>query len=323
MPHRVPESCRRCVQSAAWVSVGGNTLLAVVKWIAGIVSNSHAMIADALHSSVDVVGSIITLVMLKLSARQSSQRFPYGFGKLEDISALAIYIILVGAGAVIILRAVESLMIGHVTSPEPPALAAAALSIAVNVFMYYFISCGARQARSPSLRALGYENLVDALSSTAALIGIFGAMVGYPPFDPIAAICVAAFIIIESLKEIYETAQKLTDAALPVEVRRAIEASVLRAPYVRGILSLKSRHLGAKAHAEIDILVDADVSVESANLIATTVADRVRMEVDEIDSVRVISHPSAGQSVSESRLTALISTITTARAQASGGKETP
>ena len=100
--------CGKCIKSAAWVSVAGNIILAVVKWIAGIYCNSHALIADALHSSVDVLGSVITLVMLRLSKREASAKYPYGFGRLEDISALAIYIILVGAGGFIVLRAVET-----------------------------------------------------------------------------------------------------------------------------------------------------------------------------------------------------------------------
>ncbi len=283
--------CERCAKTAGWVSIAGNVCLAATKWAAGLACGSQALLADALHSSVDVVGSTITLVMLRLSRRPASTRYPYGFGKLEDVSALVIYLILVAAGSYIVADALHALLIGHMAPPALPALLAAALSIAVNAFMYYFISCAGRQVNSPSLIALGYENKVDALSSVAALLGIFGAILGFTPLDPVAAIIVAGFIISESARELYHTAQRLTDKALPRTVRAELARCVTSTPHVRGLLAAKTRHLGGASHADVDILVDAELSVETACAVADSVAERLRANVAAITSVRVVTHP--------------------------------
>lgn len=283
--------CTTCASAAGWVSVAGNVLLAVVKWITGIVCNSQALIADALHSTVDILGSFITLIMLRLSKRKPSIRYPYGFKKLEDVSAMAIYIILIGVGTYIAVGAVRSIIIGRSPTPEFPALLAALLSIFVNMLMYYYISCAGRQTRSPSLIALGYENKVDAFSSSAAFVGILGGVVGFPFFDAAAAVVVSAIIIVESLRELHGTARKLNDCALPRPVRVAVEQAARSAPFVQSILAIKTRYLGATAHADIDIVVDPDISVEVAREIANGVVDRVRSIVNEVNSVRVFPHP--------------------------------
>lgn len=296
--------CKTCARAAGWVSVCGNVLLAVVKWVVGLTCNSQALVADALHSTVDVLGSCITLVMLKLSQRKPSSRYPYGLGKLEDVAAVAIYLILVGAGTAILVDAVHSIAVGHMLTPKPPAMVAAILSIGVNAFMYYFISCAGKKANSPSLSALGYENKVDALSSIAALIGIIGATFGLTPLDPAAAIVVSGIIIVESLRELYGTAMRLTDSALPATVRREIERLALSVPHVNGVLALRTRRLGATAHADLDILVDADISVDVAASIATAVETRLRVCVPDLESVHVYAHPA--HAVAEGRSARLL-----------------
>lgn len=294
--------------------MGGNTLLASLKWFAGLTCGSQALVADALHSTVDVIGSIVTLIMLKLSRRPASERYPYGLGKLEDVAALAVYLILVGAGSFIIVDAIHTLLIGQVSTPKLPALVAAALSIGVNAFMYFYISCAGKQAKSPSLIALGYENKVDALSSIAALFGIGGAILGFAPLDPIAAIVVSCIIIFESFRELYATARRLTDAGLPPAVRCEIERAALSAPYVQGVLTIKTRRLGPAAHAEIDILVDPDLSVEAAQDVVASVVDRIRTKVEELDEVRVYTHPtSPSENIRETRLVDLVATLSELR----------
>ncbi len=313
--------CSSCVRAAGWVSVGGNTVLATVKWFTGLTCGSQALVADALHSTVDVIGSVVTLIMLKLSRRPPSERYPYGLGKLEDVAALVVYLILVGAGSFIVVDAIHSVATGHVTTPKAPALVAAAMSIGVNAFMFYYISCAGRQAKSPSLIALGYENKVDALSSIAALIGIGGAILGFAPLDPIAAIVVSCIIIFESFRELYGTARRLTDAGLPPAIRNEIEHAALSAPYVQGVLTIKTRRLGPASHAEIDILVDPDLSVEAARDVVASVVDRVRARVEDMDQVRVYAHPSSpsrpGQTenIRETRLVDLVATLSELRAQ--------
>ncbi len=316
--------CNTCVGAAGWVSVAGNILLAVTKWVAGITCNSQALIADALHSTVDVLGSSITLIMLKLSKRKPTERYPYGLGKLEDFAALAIYIILVAAGTYILIDAIRSIIVGHSPRPEVPALLAAALSIVVNLLMFYYISCAGRQAKSPSLLALGYENKVDALSSVAAFVGIFGGVIGLPAFDAGAAIIVSVIIIGESLRELYGTAQKLTDAALPRHVRAAIEQAAASSPHVESVLASKTRQLGASAHADIDIVVDPEISAEVAREVADNVAQRVRLTVEGIDTVRVIPHPARRSSEVEAprllELLALMKELRTGNSAAGGNK---
>ena len=308
--------CEWCVHRAAWVSTLGNALVAAVKWYVGLACHSQAVVADALHSTMDVTGSLAGVVSIRLARRGASRRYPYGLGRLEDITASAIYIVLITAGTTICVNAIRTIAAGDLMVPKLPAMVVMVTSISANALMYFFIYCAGQQANSPSLIALACENRADSMSSVAALLGVAGAIMGVPLLDPLAALTVGVVIVVGNVRGLHQAASRLTDAALPRAVRHEIERAAASVPYVQGVLAIRSRMLGFVPHADIDILVDPDISIEAAQDVADSVTERVRMNVTKMGVVRVYAHPTRGtHNHREARLIELCTAMSELRAQ--------
>ena len=296
--------------------MGGNAAVAAVKWYVGLACHSQAVVADALHSTMDVTGSLAGLISIRLASRGATRKYPFGLSRLEDVTASAIYVILITAGATICVNATRTILAGEFSTPNLPAIFVMVTSISANALMYYFIYCAGHQANSPSLIALACENRADSLSSVAALLGVVGAVLGWPVLDPLAAAIVGAVIVIGNLKGLYAATRRLTDASLPRTTRREMERAAMSVPHVKSILAIRTRLLGLVPHADIDILVDPDISVEAAREISDSVAERIRVDVTKVGVVRVYAHPARETATPrEARLTELLAVMGELRAQ--------
>jgi cation diffusion facilitator family transporter len=302
--------CARCAASAGWVSAAGNCLLALLKGSAALLCGSQALLADSLHSIVGALSSAIVLVSLKLAKREPTARYPYGFAKVEHVAALTGEVLVFLVGTLIVVNAIHTLLDGRVMTPELPALFVAPLSIAGNCAIGSFMSCAGRRSNSFSLIALGYENRAVAFSSAVALLGILGAAFGLETLDPIAAILIGVIVMQQAARHSYRAARCLTDAAVPRAERERIERVVLGVRYVEAVLGIKTRQLGRTAHADIDVAVDCDISIEAAGAVAEAVTEQVRARVPSLGSVHVYTYPAQhGFDVRGARLEQLLATL--------------
>ena len=163
------------------VSIIGNTVLSLFKIIAGILANSSAMISDAVHSASDVLSSIIVIIGVKLSAKESDKDHPYGHERFECVAAIVLAVILLISGLFIGHTAIEKISSGNTqefTVPGVLALVAAIISIVGKEAMYWYTRFYAVRLDSGALMADAWHHRSDALSSIGALIGIAGARMG-------------------------------------------------------------------------------------------------------------------------------------------------
>ena len=122
------------------VTIIGNVVLSVIKFIAGIVANSGAMVSDAIHSASDVFSTIIVMIGVYFSARESDDTHPYGHERIESIAAIVLAVILFITGAAIGVSAAQNIIIGNYSQLETPgklALITAIISIISKEFMYW------------------------------------------------------------------------------------------------------------------------------------------------------------------------------------------
>lgn len=163
------------------VSIVGNILLSVFKLIAGIIAHSGAMVSDAVHSASDVFSSIIVIIGVKLSARESDDDHPYGHERLECVAAIVLAVVLLITGLFIGAGAVENITSGNYSELAVPgvlALAAAVISIIVKEAMFHYTKYYAVKLDSGAVMADAWHHRSDALSSVGALIGIAGSQIG-------------------------------------------------------------------------------------------------------------------------------------------------
>lgn len=187
---------QKTAMKISMVSIVGNILLSLFKALAGIVANSGAMISDAIHSASDVFSTIVVIIGIRLSGKESDKEHPYGHERMECVAAILLATILAATGLFIGWSAVEKITVQDDSALAVPgilALVAAVVSIAVKEAMFWYTRAGAKKIDSGALMADAWHHRSDALSSIGALVGIAGARMGYPILDAIASLVICIF----------------------------------------------------------------------------------------------------------------------------------
>lgn len=171
--NNVKNSNNRLPFIEGWLSIIVNTLLFILKYWAGIVTGSVAIIADAWHTLSDSVTSIIVIVGAKASNKPADEEHPFGHGRAEIIGSIIIGVLLAVVGLEFIVESVDRLKGGESTQFGTIALVVTILSILMKEGMAQYAFWAARKTGSKSLKADGWHHRSDAFSSVVILIGIF------------------------------------------------------------------------------------------------------------------------------------------------------
>ena len=285
------------------ISIAVNIFLSILKLIAGIAAHSSAMISDAIHSASDVFSTLIVLVGVHLSHQQADSNHPYGHEKLECIASLLLSAILFAVGFQLaksgILK-IQSGLAGNIAVPGMLALIAAVVSIAVKEWMFWYTRSAARKINSTSLLADAWHHRSDALSSVGSLIGIGGAMAGFPLMDPAVSILIA-LMIVKVAYDITKTAvSQLVDEAADPEITRQIAEIASGIPQVIRIDDLKTRMHASYLFVDIEIAADGSLTLVEAHRIAEAVHDAVENEFPTVKHCMVHVNPAEEAPVPES-----------------------
>lgn len=264
-----------------------NLLLSVFKITGGIVGRSTAMIADGIHSLSDLVTDVVVLFTHKIGQLPADDNHPYGHGRAETIGATLVGAVIIAAGFGLAYQAWEIISTDAFRTPTWPAAAAALISIGVNEVLFRYTRSAGEQTKSPSLVANAWHHRSDAISSIAALIGIGGAMAGYPIMDPIAAIIVSVMIAKVGYDIAFSGLSDLMDTALSEEETHRIETMINGLPGVIQTHNLRTRRIGGDVLVDVHILVDHEASVTEGHLIAETVRRELIRTMDNVQDVLV------------------------------------
>lgn len=260
-----------------------NAALVVFKFVAGIVGNSAAMIADAVHSLSDFLTDIIVLVFVHISAKPQDESHDYGHGKYETIASFIIALALGAAAVGIIVSGGKQLTAwlqgSDLEAPHAIALWAALLSILVKELLYQYTIRKGKQLDSQALKANAWHHRSDALSSIGAAIGIGGALLfgnRWTVLDPIASIVVGAMLIKTAVDLLRGSMDDLTECSLPAETEQEIIAIVKSVPNVSDPHNLRTRRLGNRIAIEMHVRMEGSTSLADAHLHASLIEQRLR-----------------------------------------------
>ena len=271
----------------------GNIGLAVLKGVAGVLANSSAMIADAVHSASDIFASLFVYISLKIASKPADEEHPYGHGKAEVISTLIVGLMLAGAGIQIIFTAFAVIGRGNIPSPGNLAVYAAVFSIIIKELMYRFTYQAGVRSNSPATIANAKDHRSDVFSSIAALIGIIGAKLAYPILDPVAGIIVAFLIFKMSYDIVMDALGQIMDESPGQKMIEEIKQFSLVVNGVRSTHGIRVRRSGAVYLIDLDIAVDPEITVKQAHEIADRVRDMLFTNMENITEVRVHVVPCA------------------------------
>ena len=281
---------QKTAMKISMVSIVGNILLSLFKALAGIVANSGAMISDAIHSASDVFSTIVVIIGIRLSGKESDKEHPYGHERMECVAAILLATILAATGLFIGWSAVEKITVQDDSALAVPgilALVAAVVSIAVKEAMFWYTRAGAKKIDSGALMADAWHHRSDALSSIGALVGIAGARMGYPILDAIASLVICIFIEKAAIDIFKDAINKMVDKACDDETEHEMYECVMKNESVRGVDLLRTRTFGNKIYVDIEIRVDGKLTLWEAHAIAESVHDSVETEFSRVKHIMV------------------------------------
>lgn len=280
----------------AMVGIVGNIILAIVKAVVGYIGNSKALMADAVHSGSDVIGSLAVWFGLKAAKQPPDEDHPYGHGKAETISAIIVAVLLAIVGLEIAISSIKAFT-EVLEAPSFITIAAVILSIVVKEGMFQYKYRLGKKVNSDAILANAYEHRSDVFSSIAALIGISAAIIGEKIgidwlvyADPVAGLFVSLFVIKMAWDIGKEAVHMSLDHVLHEEDIIPMREAVLQVDGVKKIGALYAREHGHYVIVDIKVSVDPYITVEEGHSIGKRVKE-VLMEQDNVQNVFVHINP--------------------------------
>ena len=267
-------------------------LLGVAKILVGWLAHSQALIADGLHSLSDLATDFVVLYAAKHSHREADEDHPYGHGRIETLTTVGLGITLIAVAFGIGYDATRRMNEPDLLFvPGMLALAVAFVSVIAKEVIYQYTRNAAVRLRSNMLMANAWHSRSDAISSIVVVIGVGGAMMGYPYLDAVAAIAVAVMIAKIGFDLVRASTKELIDTALEPEVVDAIRKEIFEVEGVRALHMLRSRRSGGDALVDLHVQVDPCISVSEGHQIGDTVRRRLLKRIDEVTDVTVHIDP--------------------------------
>ncbi len=280
------EEASKVVRKATWIGLIINILLSVLKFVAGVMGNSQAVVADAVHSLSDSSTDVAVIIGSRYWSKPPDQSHPYGHRRIETLVTIFIGLVLLGAGIGIVWDAAVSAYKIHPVKPGWIAFAAAAASVVCKEILYRWTLKLGRRVKSSALRANAWHHRLDAISSIPVLIAVLGAI--YFPsmtfLDSIGAVIVAILIVQAALKIICPGLMELIDAGAPEEACERIKAAALENKTVKRVSKIRTRYVSNALQVDLYIVVEGSISVLEGHQIGEDVRERIiSCEEDVLD----------------------------------------
>ncbi|HBI80362.1 MAG TPA: cation transporter [Bacteroidales bacterium] len=279
MNYRFNSSNTPLANAEGWISIGVNTLLFILKYWAGIVTGSLALIADAWHTLSDSISSVVLLVGIKYSRKPADQHHPFGHGRSELVASL-----LIGAMLTFVAFYFASEGIGKLRNREGTTYGTLAIVVTIISILLkeglaqvaFYIS---RRTGSISVNADGWHHRSDALSSVVVLVGIFiGKYFWW--IDGTLSIIVALLILYSGIKVITDSAEVILGEVPTDDLVEKVKEIIFR----QGFGKMEAHHFHIHnyiMHQELTFHVRLPnlMTIEQAHKIISNIEDVIRTEL--------------------------------------------
>lgn len=274
-----------------------SVMLAGGKFVAGVVGHSSALIADAVESLSDAVGSIVVWQGFRVASREPDAKHPYGYGRAETVAAFCVGFLLLVAAVYIVVAAFEEMLTPH-KAPEAWTLVALAGVIIAKELLFRVVLRGADLFESDAARADAWHHRSDAITSTAAFVGVSVAIWGPGLFDSprlvladeAAAMIASGIILITALRLIRPSLRELLDAATP-ELAERVRATAAQVEGVRLVEKVYARKSGRGYLVDMHLHVPPELSISAAHALAGKVKAIVRASHSSVQHVLIHVEP--------------------------------
>lgn len=286
-------------QQVAFIATFVTLLLAFMKAVVGYYFESGILIADAFHSSADLLAIFASGFGLWLASQKKTQRFPYGWYKAETLVSLIIGILIIWAGVEILKEGYDKLfhMISVQTFPLLP-VGASIISIVAAYFIAKKEKAVGKTINSQSLLANANESFLDICTSVVVLIGIVLTYAQFPYIEGSIIILISLLILKLGLENIWTSLLVLMDANLDPQLQFEIEERINGIYGVKGVGEVKIRRAGPFNMVECKVETSPTLPLYRAHELADKAENFILRNYEHIESVFIHLEPAKEKAVS-------------------------
>ncbi len=284
---------KKIITQAGIIAFAGNLLLCGIKITAGVISGSLAVIGDGIDTSTDVIIACVTLIISRIIARPSDRDHPWGHGRAETTATMLLSMIIFFAGAQLGFTAIKQFFSGEV-SPLPDTLAITATVVSVIgkallAFSQYRLG---KKAASPMVLANAQNMRNDIVISLSVLTGLAAARIfGIPILDAVTAAAVSLWVMKNAVKIFMEMNTELMDGNTDSTLYAELFAAIRSVDGTHNPHRARIRKIASRWDIDVDIEVDANLTVREAHEIAEKVEGAVRRCIPDVYDIMVHIEP--------------------------------
>ena len=288
------------IRIAAITAIVGNAVLAILKIIIGMLSDSDALIGDGIDSSTDVLISIITLVVARIIMKPADKEHPWGHGRAETISTVFLSLIIFFAGAQFIISSISKLISGEQhLAPSVMAMIASSISVVVKVLLAWSQYVLGKRANSIMIKANAKNMASDVMISLGVLVGlVISFFTGSAYADTIIALLIGIWIIKTAIGIFLEANLELMDGNNDMEPYRVIALAVSSVEGADNPHHARIRRVAGLWDIDFDIDVDPNCTVLKAHMIALQVEKEIKQNLEDVYDIMIHIEP-RGDDVAE------------------------
>jgi cation diffusion facilitator family transporter len=270
-----------------------NGVLVVVKLLAGITGHAYALIADAIESSADLFSSVIVWAGLRITARPADEEYPFGYGKAESLATAVVALMLLGAALGVAVAAVGEILAPH-HAPAPYTLVVLAVVVIIKEVLARKVLHVGEETGSTAVKADAWHHRSDAITSTAAFVGIAIAIWGGPGWeraDDIAALAAAGIIAFNGVRVLRPAVQDLMDRRPERLIVEQITEFARSVEGVEDVEKLRVRRIGAEYYVDLHVQADPMLTLRDAHILSGKVKAAIREAIPGVGGVLIHMEP--------------------------------
>ncbi|MQA98267.1 MAG: cation diffusion facilitator family transporter [Streptosporangiales bacterium] len=265
-------------------------LTALVQAVVVAFSGSVALLGDTLHNVADALTAVPLAIAFSLGRRAATRRFTYGYGRAEDLAGILIVALIAASAVLAGYQAVQRLLDPQDVRALWWVAGAAVAGFLGNEWVARYRIKAGREIGSAALVADGLHARTDGFTSLAVLLGALGSGLGLPVADPVVGLLITVaigFVLRDAAREVYHRLMDAVDPHLVDEAERTLAGT----PGVRRVSSVRLRWIGHALHAEVDILLDPELSLVDAHAVAVQAEHRLIHELPHLRRATVHTDP--------------------------------
>lgn len=278
---------------SAQIAILVNTVLAVIKLVAGLVGHAYVLVADAIESTADIISSTVVWGGLWVASRDPDEAYPFGYGKAEPLAAAVVSLMLIGAAIGIAAKAIAEIRTPH-HAPAPWTLLVLVSVIVVKWTLSRRVKAVGVDIGSTAVKADAWHHMSDAVTSAAAFIGISIAVWGGPGWesaDDWAALVASGVIGFNGVSMLRPALDDLMDRTPGPDVLNPVQTAAAQVPGVLATEKLAVRRSGTGYRVTIHVQANPRMSLHEAHILSGMVKGAIRTAVPRVQSVLVHMEP--------------------------------